>query len=71
LGKRPDLLLITEPLLAFEWYRDHLRAVYPRLRLPEQRGASWAEAIRASNTPPPPLCRTVLEGNTVLTCEQP
>lgn len=71
LGKRPDLLLITEPLLAFAWYRDHLRAIYPRLRLPEQPGTDWAEAIRASSTTPPTICRTLREGDGVLTCEQP
>lgn len=47
---RPDLFILAEPLLEYPWYRQHMRTVYPTLRLPEQRRKDWATTLRSANT---------------------
>lgn len=69
LGHRPDLVVIVEPLLDFDWYRENLRAVYPALRIPEQPATSWAAALLAENGASARLCRTNLAAASPLACE--
>jgi len=35
LEKRPDIKIISEGLLGFDWYRQTLRETYPTLKIPE------------------------------------
>jgi hypothetical protein len=35
LGKRPDLNVIPEGLLTFDWYRQNLQTTYPSLKIPK------------------------------------
>jgi 4-amino-4-deoxy-L-arabinose transferase-like glycosyltransferase len=35
-GQRPDVAVVNGPLLAFVWYRDHVRRLYPYLVLNER-----------------------------------
>ena len=67
-GQRPDLRLVTGPLLGFAWYRQSLRATYPDLRLPETAPRGWEAAL--AETPGRSLCRAVAEP-VELTCEEP
>ena len=34
-GQRPDVALVSGPMLAFIWYRAHMRRLYPHLVIPE------------------------------------
>lgn len=47
LGQRPDLILIADELLQFDWYRESLRTVYPALELPEPY--PWPQIIARAN----------------------
>jgi hypothetical protein len=33
--QRPDMAIVSGPMLAYYWYRDHVRYLYPHLTLPE------------------------------------
>ncbi len=33
-GQRPDVAVVSGPLLAFVWYRDHVRRLYPQTTIP-------------------------------------
>jgi hypothetical protein len=68
LGTRPDVAVVVEPLLDFAWYRVNLRAVYPRLRLPDGRGDGWRGALAAHNGGIP-LCRAHPDGPVPLVCD--
>jgi hypothetical protein len=37
LGMRADLAVIVVPLMQFDWYPEHLRAIYPDLDIPDVR----------------------------------
>ncbi len=39
-GQRPDLAVVSGPLLAYPWYRDHVRRLYPELAVPEPVGGT-------------------------------
>ena len=56
LGRRPDLAVIAEPLLIFDWYRTNLQATYPDLVMPNQPSGGWREALAGLN--PRPICDT-------------
>ena len=49
LGQRPDVTVIVEPLLAFDWYRINLAVSEPRLVVPAQPAPTWRQAILAAN----------------------
>jgi hypothetical protein len=66
LRERPDISVLVEPMLGFEWYRDSLQATYPDLTLPAQLSSSWREALVAVN--PRPVCETRLDVPTALEC---
>jgi hypothetical protein len=68
LGQRPDLAVLVDPLLDFDWYRRNLRVVYPDLQIPETPEASWLDAIAAANRQRANLCRTHVAEPRVLTC---
>jgi hypothetical protein len=67
LHARPDLAVIVDPLLEFDWYRRNLRATYPSLQIPASPDASWVDAIAAAN-PGRPLCHTTVEDARALMC---
>ncbi len=52
LGQRPDVTVIVEPLLEFDWYRINLSASEPRLVVPAQPEPTWRQAILAANAGP-------------------
>jgi len=68
LGERPDLAVIVDPLLEFDWYRGNLRAIYPDLQIPNTTDASWLDAITAANRQRTNLCRTQVTESQVLIC---
>ncbi len=68
LGARPDLAVIVDPLLEFDWYRRNLRAVYPDLQIPPTTDSSWLDAIAAVNPQRANLCRTQITAAHVLNC---
>jgi hypothetical protein len=47
LGERPDLSVVAEDLLHFDWYQENLRATYPSLVVPGP--FPWPETIAAAN----------------------
>ena len=53
LGCRPDLIVIAEDLLHFDWYQETLRATYPSLSITSP--FPWPSTIAADN-PSHPLC---------------
>jgi 4-amino-4-deoxy-L-arabinose transferase-like glycosyltransferase len=46
--QRPDVAIVSGPLLAYPWYREQLRALYPELDIPEPKPgyASVDELVR-------------------------
>jgi hypothetical protein len=38
-GQRPDVAVVSGPLLAYIWYRDNMRHLYPDLILNEPKGS--------------------------------
>ena len=44
---RPDVQVVSGPLLAFIWYREHIRHLYPSLVLNEPRGGNltWDDLV--------------------------
>jgi hypothetical protein len=53
-GRRPDVSVVSGPLMAFHWYRDHVRGLYPDLILAEPT----AEGVTIDD-----LVRDLIEGN--------
>ena len=45
--QRPDVQVVSGPLLAFVWYRDHIRHLYPSLVLNEPSGGNltWDDLV--------------------------
>jgi hypothetical protein len=64
---RPDVIVLADSLLPFDWYRENLRRVYPDLRLPESTADTWLSAIRGANTERPTCYPFYLEP--ALVCE--
>jgi 4-amino-4-deoxy-L-arabinose transferase-like glycosyltransferase len=57
-GIRPDVQVVSGPMLAFIWYRDHVRHLYPELTINEPTGQNltWDDLVYdlvASNTSVP------------------
>ena len=46
--QRPDVQVVSGPLLAFIWYRDHIRYLYPSLVVNEPHGGNltWDDLVR-------------------------
>lgn len=53
LQERPDLIVIAEELLHFDWYLDTLRGIYPSLDVPTP--FPWSQTIADAN-PIRPVC---------------
>jgi len=68
LGARPDLAIVAEPLLEFDRYRENLWAVYPALRIPARREATWLEAIVVANPQLGPPCRSNPDSGAAISC---
>jgi 4-amino-4-deoxy-L-arabinose transferase-like glycosyltransferase len=71
IGQRPDVRVVVEPLLGFQWYRDNLRATYPALRLTDAPPGTWADELAALAGQPELLCRTDPQGAMPLSCGAP
>ncbi len=67
LGERPDVRVIVEPMLGYEWYRASLRSTYPALVLPAQAAGTWRQALRAANGDRPE-CEAWPDGPVPLAC---
>jgi hypothetical protein len=68
LGARPDVAVVVDPLLGFDWYRRNLRAVYPSLVVPGVDASTWTDTLVAAN-PARPVCRTNVDDSArVLEC---
>lgn len=65
--RRPDLVLVVEPLLKFQWYRDNLTHTYTDLNLPAGGPISPADLINRNNRP---ACRTFVEASPPLQCDE-
>jgi lipoprotein signal peptidase len=50
LRERPDLLVISNDMLPFDWYRENLRHVYPDLVLTESGTDLWLSRILRENS---------------------
>lgn len=50
-GQRPDLIPVDANLFAFDWYREHLRARYPEIFVPEQDNLDRFGQQNASERP--------------------
>jgi hypothetical protein len=68
LSRRPDIVVVVESLLAFDWYRDNLRAVYSTLRLPARTDTNWIDAITIANPTLGPICHTDTSRDDALAC---
>lgn len=46
--QRADVAVVNGPLLAFTWYRDHIRHLYPRIVVnePTGEGLTWDDLVR-------------------------
>jgi hypothetical protein len=69
LGARPDIAVLVDPLLDFDWYRRNLRAVYPTLQIPDSTTQSPLDALAAAN-PQRKLCHASATDDRALACEQ-
>jgi hypothetical protein len=67
LHARPDIAVIVDPLLEFDWYRHNLRAVYPDLQIPETTASPQLDAIATAN-PQRSICHTSASDQPALTC---
>ncbi len=64
---RPDVIVLADSLLPFDWYRENLRHVYPELALPETTPDTWLSAILQANPDRHACYPSYLEAN--LICE--
>jgi Protein O-mannosyl-transferase TMEM260-like len=55
LKMRPDVAVVANSLLPFDWYRENLRFTYPDLSLPAKASGIWIAGIRDAN-PRRPSC---------------
>ena len=69
LGQRPDVAIVVEPLLNFEWYRTNLSATSAGLVIPAQPEPTWRQALIAAN--PRAVCDTHPNEAQALTCQPP
>ncbi|HEU4743990.1 MAG TPA: hypothetical protein VFS61_02095, partial [Anaerolineales bacterium] len=68
LGKRPDLAVLAEDLLHFDWYQETIHATYPALVVPGP--FPWPETLAAAN-PSRPVCYVHYSDGVDMTCQQP
>ena len=53
LHERPDMVVIANDLLPFDWYRGSLQSTYPDLQLPDNTNKPWFAAISQANSARP------------------
>ncbi|HSL28956.1 MAG TPA: DUF2723 domain-containing protein [Anaerolineales bacterium] len=68
LGERPDVAVLAEDLLHFDWYQETLRSTYPSLVIPGP--FPWPETIAATN-PSRAVCEVRYANQTELFCTDP
>lgn len=68
LGQRPDLMVIAEDLLHFDWYLESLSSRYPALQI--SRPFPWRETLAYDN-PALPVCYVHYNGETIIDCDDP
>lgn len=69
LGHRPDLILIHDGLLAYDWYRQAMLAYYPALELPPTGWDCLACAVKElPRLTQRPYCQIVADGSHALLC---
>jgi hypothetical protein len=65
LRQRPDLVVLVEPLLQFQWYLANMAYTYPDLVVPDAAKISTADVIALNDRP---ACRTLLDSAILLDC---
>jgi hypothetical protein len=68
LGQRPDVVVVAEELLHFDWYLETLHAAYPALAIPAP--LTWAQSIIAANPERTP-CFVEYVDRAVIECAAP
>lgn len=68
LRQRPDVAVIAEELLHFDWYVETLHAAYPALAIPSP--LPWTQTLAAAN-PARPLCYVRYEERAEIKCGAP
>ena len=68
LGQRPDLAVLAEDLLHYDWYQENIRSTYPSLIVPDP--FPWPETLAAANTSRP-VCYVRYSARLDMTCLQP
>jgi hypothetical protein len=70
LDQRPDVSVLVEPLLVFDWYRSNLSASEAGLQVPVQTASTWRQAIVSANGRP--VCDAQLGADLpALACQPP
>lgn len=69
LRQRPDLMVISEGLLQFDWYYQTLQETYPGLVIPEYESFTTAQEVVDAN-PSNPVCFATYQGVDVLVCDE-
>ena len=68
LGERPDLVVLADDLLHFDWYQETIHATYPALTIPGP--FPWSSTIARAN-PLRPVCFVKFSDHTQFECSQP
>jgi hypothetical protein len=68
LGERPDLAVLAEDLLHFDWYQETLRSTYPWLVVPGP--FPWPETLAAAQASRP-ICYVRYAARLDITCREP
>jgi hypothetical protein len=66
LGERPDLAVLAEDLLHFDWYQENLRDTYPTLVVPGP--FPWPETLISAN-PSRPVCTMQYTSRAEIDCQ--
>ena len=66
LAERPDLVVLAEDLLHYDWYQESIRAAYPSLVL--QGPFPWASTIKEANSGRN-VCYVKYDGQVEILCE--
>jgi hypothetical protein len=69
LGKRPDVAVLNNGMLAFEWYRQQMQEIYPDLVLRAGDGCQACLPAELAADNKRPVCQTNWQGPEFLTCE--
>lgn len=67
-NERPDLVVIAEELLHFDWYQETLQSTYPTLNVPGP--LPWAETVSTAN-PSRAVCHVQYSNRTEIKCTDP